>query len=73
MERTHHINGFGDLIAYFKQTHVTFTQIEQITNQGLKLYFVEEHSKERAIELLIKFWDKWKNHNEKPLFIMLDN
>jgi sulfatase maturation enzyme AslB (radical SAM superfamily) len=72
MERTHQINGIEELISYFKEPHLSFAQIEQITNQGLNLIFVEEHTKEQAIELLIKFWNKWKDHNEKPLFIMLE-
>lgn len=70
MEQTHQINGFEDLISYFRHPYVTFAQIEQITNQGLNLIFVEQYTKEQAIELLIKFWDQWKDHNEKPLFIM---
>jgi sulfatase maturation enzyme AslB (radical SAM superfamily) len=72
MERTHQINGFEELLSYFKEPHVSFAQIEHITNQGVHLIFIEKHTKEQAIELLIKFWDRWKDHNEKPLFIMME-
>jgi hypothetical protein len=35
----------------------------------LKCLFIEEHTKEEAIQLLIAFWAKWGDVKEKPLFI----
>jgi hypothetical protein len=36
------------------------------------IIFVDEHPKERAIQLLIDFWDKWQHTKEKPIFIDVD-
>jgi hypothetical protein len=63
------INSFNELIAYFKQPEVEFSDIQQIASNALKVYFVDQHPKEEAIQLLIDFWAKWGDVKEKPLFI----
>jgi predicted protein tyrosine phosphatase len=63
------INSFKELIAYFKRPEVEFSDIQQITSDALKAYFVDQHPKEEAIQLLIDFWAKWEHTKEKPLFI----
>jgi hypothetical protein len=63
------INTFEEMIHYFKQPEVEFGDIEEITRESLKCIFIEEHTKEEAIQLLIAFWAKWGHTKEKPLFI----
>lgn len=63
------ISTFEELIHYFKQPEVEFSHIDKITREALKVYFIEKHPKEKAIQLLIVFWAKWGHSKEKPLFI----
>lgn len=63
------ISTFEELIHYFKQPEVEFSNIDKITREALKVYFIEKHPKEEAIQLLIAFWAKWGHTKEKPLFI----
>lgn len=63
------ISTFEELINYCKQPEVEFDEIQKITSEGLKIYFVKQHPKEKAIQLLIVFWAKWGHSKEKPLFI----
>jgi hypothetical protein len=63
------ISTFEELIYYFKQPEVEFSDIDKITREALKVYFIEKHPKEEAIQLLIDFWAKWGHTKEKPLFI----
>jgi sulfatase maturation enzyme AslB (radical SAM superfamily) len=63
------INTFEEMITYFKRPEVEFSHIEEITRESLKCIFIEEHTKEEAIQLLIAFWAKWGAVEEKPIFI----
>jgi hypothetical protein len=63
------INNFEELINYFKQPEVEFSDIDKITREALKVHFIEKHPKEEAIQLLVDFWAKWGAVEEKPIFI----
>jgi hypothetical protein len=63
------LNSFEDMIAYFKRPEVEFSHIEDITRESLKCIFIEDHTKEDAIRLLIEFWQQWGDKHEKPIFI----
>lgn len=66
------INNFTELIKYFNRPEIEFKQIKEICCQGMCVIFVEEYTKERAIELLIEYWSKWGKVREKPIFIDAD-
>jgi hypothetical protein len=66
------INNFNELIRYFNRPEIEFKHIQEICTAGLCVIFVEDHTKERAIELLIEYWSKWGKVREKPIFIDVD-
>lgn len=66
------INNFNELIRFFERPEVTVEQIEEITAKSLYVFFIGKNTKEDAIKQLIKFWDKWGETREKPIFIDLD-
>ena len=63
------ISTFEELIHNFRQPEVEFSDIDKITREALKVYFIEKHPKEEAIQLLINFWAKWGDKPETPIFI----
>ena len=63
------INNFNQLIEYFKRPEIEFKHIQEICNTGLCVIFINEPTKERAIELLIEYWSKWALVRERPIFI----
>jgi hypothetical protein len=63
------INTFEEMIAYFKQPEVEFSEIDRVTREALKIHFIDKHPKEEAIQLLVDFWAKWGDKPEKPIFI----
>ncbi len=67
MEQT--IHNFNELIKYFNRPEIEFKHIQEICTSGLSIIFVHDHTKERAIELLIEYWSKWGQVREKPIFI----
>jgi hypothetical protein len=66
------INNFNELIHYFSRPEVEYKHIQEICCKAMCIIFVDEHPKERAIQLLIDFWDKWQHTKEKPIFIDVD-
>lgn len=66
------INNFNELIRFFERPEVTVEQIEEITAKSLYVFFIGKNTKEDAIKKLIKFWDKWGETREKPIFIDVD-
>jgi len=63
------INNFNELIKYFNRPEIEFKHIQEICTSGLCVIFVNDHTKERAIELLIEYWSKWGQVRERPIFI----
>lgn len=63
------INNFNELIKYFNRPEIEFKHIQDICCKALCIIFLNEHTKENAIKLLIEFWEKWKHTKEKPIFI----
>ena len=66
------INNFTELIKYFSQPEIEFKHISEICCQSMCIIFLDEHTKERAIELLIEYWNKWGQVKERPIFIDFD-
>jgi len=72
MIKTVTINNFTDLIEYLRTSDLDSRQTEQVINQGLKVWFIHEHSKEALIDMIVEHWSKWSKEKEKPLFADMD-
>ncbi len=64
------INSFDELLIFFKKEDTTIEQIKDVCGKGLKIFILQNYiDKEILINIIVDFWNKWKNYNEKPIFI----
>ena len=67
------IDTFDELIEFLKTNELTSKETNDIINQALKCFFIDERPKDEMIEGLIKYWSKWKHTKTRPLFIGYKN
>lgn len=67
------INTFEDLLQFIEQNDLTHKQISDIVQASTNSILINKYErKEDLIHDLKQFWSRWKNHNEKPIFINCD-
>jgi Zn-finger protein len=67
------INTFDEMIEFIRNRNLTKKQISEIVQNCINCILIEDYeTKEDIINALIKFWDKYKHLQEKPIFIDLD-
>ena len=73
MERQYKISSFDDLIYFIENEEASLKEIENIINQTLRVIVIsgEDYDKSLLIEELKTFWNKFKNSQERPIFLDL--
>lgn len=67
------INNFDDMIQFIREHDLTPDQTHELVRTCINSYLVTDYkSKDELITALTDFWSKWKDVDERPLFIDLD-
>lgn len=68
MEQTR-IKTFDELIMYFERPEVTFKEMNEILTQAIGSFFINDYTKEDAIEHLKVHWQKKQEPNCRAIFL----
>lgn len=64
------INTFEDMIQFIRENNLSKQQIEQLVRVCTKSIFIDvPDNKEDTIQILVSYWNKWKDAKEQPIFI----
>ena len=74
MTKQFKIKSFGDLIEFIENEEASLKDIEEIVRQTMSVIVIsdEKYDKRHLIEKLKDFRNKYRNGQERPLFIMED-
>lgn len=63
------IKSYDDLIQLIETNELDLKSVNDLLTNTMGCIFLNEHPKERLIEILKAFVNKWRHTKEKPIFI----
>jgi len=73
MTKQFKIKSFDDLIEFIENEEASLKDIESIINHTMRVIVIsdEKYDKSHMIDKLKDFWDKFKDVQECPLFLIM--
>ncbi len=73
MTKQFKIKSFDDLIEFIENEEASLKDIEEIVRQTMRVIVIsdEKYDKRDLIEKLKDFWNKFKDAQERPLFLIM--